>query len=140
MYRLKDVAMITGLTERTLRTYLRLGILKGKKEGRVWHFDMEELTDFLGHKAVKSAMESNRNTLVFDFLNDSFADDDMACVILHLEKGKSMKTANFFCDAVNKREGVKMRFDTLRGTNQVILVGKVDTVDAIVDEYQNLGE
>ena len=140
MYRLSDIAMITGLTERTLRTYLKFGILKGKKEGRAWCFDIDELTAFLEHETVKSAMRSNRNTLVFDFLNDSFADEDTACVILHLEKGKRQATAKFFCEAVNKREGVRMRFDTLRGTNQVILLGKVETVDEIVDEYQNLEE
>ena len=34
MYALSDLVLITGLTERTLRTHLKRGILKGQKEGR----------------------------------------------------------------------------------------------------------
>ena len=31
MYKLTDIALITGLTERTLRSYLKKGLLKGKR-------------------------------------------------------------------------------------------------------------
>ena len=42
----------------------------------------------------------------------------------------------FFCQAVNERKGLEMRFDTMRGLNRVILTGDVETVSEILCEYR----
>ena len=42
-YNLNEVAMITGLTTRTLRNYLKLCLLKGEKIDGNWSFTEEEL-------------------------------------------------------------------------------------------------
>lgn len=38
MYTLKQLALITGLTERTLRNYLRSELLTGEKRDGKWYF------------------------------------------------------------------------------------------------------
>lgn len=136
MYNIKDISLISGLTERTLRNYLKKGILVGEKQDGVWFFSEEQLMNFLDEAVVKAAMRANRNAILFDFLNDKFKSENSACILLHLPKDKSMSVATFFCDAVNKRSGLRMRFDTLNGLNQVILAGNLESVREVVEEYQ----
>ena len=42
-YDLNELAQMTGFTTRTLRTYLKQGLLHGEKVGGVWRFTPEEL-------------------------------------------------------------------------------------------------
>ena len=42
-YNLNEIAMITGLTTRTLRNYLKADLLKGAKISGSWSFTEEEL-------------------------------------------------------------------------------------------------
>jgi len=46
-YNLNQVAMITGLTTRTLRNHLSLGTLKGEKIDGNWSFTEEELEAYI---------------------------------------------------------------------------------------------
>lgn len=41
MYTIKDLSMISGLTDRTLRTYLKMGVLVGEKADGSWRFSEE---------------------------------------------------------------------------------------------------
>ena len=138
MYSLKDVALITGLTERTIRNYLSMGVLSGKKTDGVWHFTEEEIQAFLNHEYVKAALKSRRTATVFDFLKALNHEENSACVILHLPKENSRSVAKFFCDAVCKRQNVKMTFDQKKGANEVILSGDESVVFDIMDEYRSL--
>lgn len=42
-YTLNELAMITGLTTRTLRNYLKMNILNGEKIDGIWTFTEEDL-------------------------------------------------------------------------------------------------
>lgn len=42
-YTLNEVAMMTGLTTRTLRNYLKMNVLKGEKLDGIWNFTEEEI-------------------------------------------------------------------------------------------------
>ena len=136
MYNLKQLAMMTGLTERTLRNYLRLGILTGEKVDGVWQFTKEQVTTFYEKRVVKSAMKATRNAIIYDFLSDTFTCENSICAILHLPEDKPLAVAEFFCDAVNQRKNLNMRFDRLKGRNQVILVGDLQTVEEILADYR----
>ena len=49
MYTLKELAIMSSLTERTLRSYLKMGILGGKKEDGIWRFDEADIEAFAYH-------------------------------------------------------------------------------------------
>ena len=42
-YSIEDLATFTGLTDRTLRSYLKEGRLTGRKEDGAWRFTPEDL-------------------------------------------------------------------------------------------------
>ena len=63
-YTIEEVAVFTGLTDRTLRNYLREGRLTGTKEAGAWRFTPEDLDRLFQDGGVRRAMEANRSALV----------------------------------------------------------------------------
>ena len=138
MYNLKDLSMITGLTDRTLRNYLSTGILKGNKEQGTWQFTEEHIQAFLDHEYVKPAVKAKRNAILFDYLKMDTCKENTACIVLRLREDEAMKVSSFFCNAVNQRQGLAMTFDIEKGGNKVVLVGREETVFEILSEYHAL--
>ena len=136
-YSLNDLAMISGFTVRTLRTYLGTGLLKGRKENGVWCFSEEEIDSFLSEPYVKEGLRIKRNCVVFDFLADAAKKQARSCVILDLPvsgaEGKSI--SEFFCGRLNESSDAEFRFSMERGCVRVILTGAEDQVSRIMKEY-----
>lgn len=57
-YTMQDVAAMTGLTTRTLRSYQQQGFLRGEKENGVWRFTDEALEGFFQNPAVLPAIRA----------------------------------------------------------------------------------
>lgn len=138
MYTLKDLTMITGLTDRTLRNYLSAGILEGEKVQGVWQFTEEQIEAFVTHEYVKPAITAKRNAVLYDYLRSDGNKKNTACVVLHLREESSVAVSDFFCKAVCERHGLKMTFDREKGANKVILVGEEETVFDVLAEYHGM--
>ena len=67
-YTLNEIAMMSGFTTRTLRTYLNQGILNGEKNNGKWEFRTEDIEKFFADPYVKEGMRIKRTGIVFDFL------------------------------------------------------------------------
>lgn len=70
MYNINEVAVMTGLSTRTLRNYLKMGVLDGEKIDGVWQFSEEHLGEFLRNPVAAPSIQAKRNALIFDFLAD----------------------------------------------------------------------
>lgn len=67
-YTMQDVAAMTGLTTRTLRSYQQQGFLRGEKENGVWRFTDEALEGFFQNPAVLPAIRARQHSIVYDFV------------------------------------------------------------------------
>ena len=136
-YDLNQMAMITGLTTRTLRNYMKLGFLNGEKEDGVWRFSAEDLDSFLSNSAVKQAMKAKNNAVVYDFMADAYKKANRICIILDMpvDTLEAQETANFFCGRVNRGHDLDFRFSYERGLARYILSGAEDQVSDIMREY-----
>ncbi len=138
MYTINDLAMMTGLTTRTLRNYIRLGTLNGEKLDGSWRFTEEELERFFADPAVRQTLQAKRHAAVFDFLADTSKKTNRACVILDFavsdEEGKEISA--FFCKKMNS-DGADITFSygRDRGLSRVILSGSEDSVTGMVKAY-----
>ena len=135
MYSLKDLSMISGLTDRTLRNYLKTGVLTGEKRNGIWYFTEEQLQSFFDHEYVKPAIQAKQNAILFDYLKCDAEKKNTACIVLRLREDHSREVADFFCNAVNRRTGLTMKFDKSKGDNKVILSGTEETIYEILTEY-----
>ncbi|MBE6909661.1 MAG: MerR family transcriptional regulator [Ruminococcaceae bacterium] len=138
MYTINDLAMMTGLTTRTLRNYLKLGVLNGEKLDGSWRFTDEEIEAFFADAGVKQSMRANRHAVIYDFLADTSKKANRACVILDFavtdEEGREISA--FFCGKIN-RDGADITFSCGRdrGLSRVILSGSEDSVADILRAY-----
>lgn len=137
-YTLGHLTQFTGLTDRTLRTYLTNGILEGEKINGVWHFTDEQLDTFLHHPFVRPSILAKNNAIVSDFLQVPARAEDRACIILDLPGCDRAATAAFFCDAICAGDFRDLRF-AFDGIDmpRVILSGPMEQVLALVNSYKS---
>ena len=83
LYTIEDIANMTRLTSRTIRNYLKDGILEGKKIGGQWRFTM----NFFDNSKSKEEVRATQNNEVLDFLEWKNVDSQkevQICTIIDL--------------------------------------------------------
>lgn len=81
-YTIQDVAVMTGLNERTIRSYLAGGQLQGEKVDGAWRFTPEQFGSFLEQDMVRASVQAKANAIVYDFLITGRRKEGAACLIL----------------------------------------------------------
>ena len=139
-YNLNELAMITGFTTRTLRTYLSRGLLDGEKGNGVWQFSAEDVERFLNEPFVKEGLRIKRNAVVFDFLAETSKKSGRACVILDLPVGilEGQKISNFFCEQMCRATDATFCSGMDGGVFRVILSGDRAQVAQIMKNYESM--
>ena len=87
MYTVEDIAKMTSLTDRTIRNYLRNGLLKGRKIGGQWRFSVQDIKNFLDSSEVIDKLSSEYKREVLDFIdnvNTKISGERQSCVIVDL--------------------------------------------------------
>ncbi len=141
-YKLNDLALMTGLTTRTLRNYLKMGILKGERIDGIWNFTEEEIAEFFDNPYVISGVQAKNRAIVFDFLTQNKKQQNEICSIIDLciDEKKAEEISTFFCEKVGKRneERIKVACERKGACLRVILRGPADLVMEILNEYYHL--
>ena len=137
-YNIKAVTLITGLTDRTIRNYISLGILEGEKINGLWHFTPAQVESFIRHPAVRPSIQAKNNAIVYDFLLDTSKKEPAVCIILDLPDADPKETAEFFMYAINNGtefRDLEFSFDAVYETPRVILKGSVGQNMNLVNRY-----
>ena len=140
-YTLNDLARMTGLTTRTLRNYLKMGVLKGERMEGVWKFTEEDVAEFFDNPYVISGVQAKNRAIVFDFLAENKKQSNEICTIIDLcvDQREAEEVADFFCEKVsNREERIKVSFEKNGTYVRVILRGFEDTVMEILNAYYHL--
>lgn len=140
-YTIEDVAAFTGLTDRTLRTYLKEGRLTGSKEDGTWRFAPEDLERLFRDGGVRRAMEANRNAVIYDFLLGG-PDEDRCCAVrdIPVPDGGEEALRTRLVERVNREAGqVKFTYSygvdrRGRGSARTILAGPTCVVREILTD------
>ncbi len=70
LYSVEEIAQMTSVTTRTIRNYLRNGILKGRKIGGQWRFSMEDIETMMNQ--TNGAFQENSRRIVRDFIDSVY--------------------------------------------------------------------
>lgn len=135
MYTLSDLSVFTGLTDRTLRNYLKTGLLCGDKSDGTWRFTQEQIAEFIQHPSIKPIIKTKHHAPLFDFVADGKKNENALCIVLDLIGSNLMAKANFLCEAVNAHPGVHFTFSKEQNRARIILTGKEDAVTDIMRAY-----
>lgn len=138
-YTINQLAMMTGFTTRTLRNYIKMGILVGDKEDGIWKFSTEDLEKFISDPNVASSLKSKKNAQVFDFLTNDTKKENHICTImdLYIEDEEFKEVSEFFCRVMNSGKVQCTQYSMQRKGNNVriILTGPEDVITSIMDQY-----
>ena len=138
---IKHLTLLTGLTDRTIRSHINAGFLQGEKIDGLWHFTPEQVEAFLHHPAVRPGIVAKNNALVYDFLADVKKKAREACVVLDLPDADPKATAEFFCYLISTGDfhNINFAFDSVLPVPRVILKGDAAAVLRLVNEFEQSG-
>lgn len=141
-YQISQLALMTGLTDRTLRNYLASGILQGEKIDGVWQFTEEQIEQFFRHPSVRPSILAKNNSLVYDFLIEDHAKASEMCVILDVPEQNQDTISAYFCNAISNSDyrNIRFTFDGIAGSSRVILRGNTDDVLELVNGFRGISE
>lgn len=116
MYTIDDIATMTALTTRTLRTFLKNGTLVGRKIGGQWRFTEEEVEAFMDNDNTKNVIVDENRQEVVDFLdgvNTGFEGAIQVCTIVDIYD--SMETCEArsaeLCEMIGAYSGGYLKFN-----------------------------
>ncbi|MCR4633648.1 MAG: MerR family transcriptional regulator [Erysipelotrichaceae bacterium] len=139
-YDINQLALMSGFTTRTLRTYLSQGILNGTKENGIWRFSEEEVDRFFSDPYVKEGLRIKRNNLVYDFLGQRHTKEKRTCVVLDVPAGlvEGNKISALFCKEMEAAQDVVFNYIYEEGACRIILSGKEEEVMRLLEAYRKL--
>lgn len=135
-YLIKHLVMFTGLTERTIRSYLASGILRGEKINGLWHFSPEQVEAFICHPAVRPSILTKNHAAVYDFLLANKKENCEMCLILDIP-GSKKEIAEYFCYRISNEDfhNIQFSFDGVAKVPRVILKGAAEEVLRLVNGF-----
>lgn len=139
-YTIGHLVQFTGLTDRTIRNYISMGLLKGEKFNGIWHFSPEQVEEFMRNPSVKPSILAKNNAKVYDFILDTKKTGCQACIILDLPGEEEEKIMEYFCDNISRGEyqNIEFSYESLNDLPRIILKGATDDVLRLVNGYSTL--
>ncbi|WMJ21897.1 helix-turn-helix domain-containing protein [Paludicola sp. MB14-C6] len=122
LYTVDEIATMTSLTTRTIRNYLRNGILKGRKLGGQWRFTTQDIQNFMNSGEVLSEMAKEQKQSVLDFIdgvNTDMKGNTQICTIADLyvsqsvAKEKCDQLCNLIC-SIKDEDNVTYKYDYVK--------------------------
>lgn len=130
-YTIEDVAQMTGLSSRTIRTYRKMGLLEGALQGNTWTFTPEQVGKLLNEPYVQGAIEAKRNAIWTDFLQDTGKQVPSLCTTADFPV-TGAQGANALLDRLLEQlpAGVRMNYcyDHRRNLVRIYLSGPKDLI------------
>lgn len=141
-YTINEVAAMTGLTTRTVRNYLKSGLVSGEKINGVWLLSSEDFCDMLNNPAVKPSIKAKNNAVIYDFLADDRKKTNKICTVidLYVEDDEADEISQVFCNFINNNceiEDLTFKFEKNGKNVRVILSGSDEAVMEILNRYYN---
>ena len=138
-YTLSDLALMSGLNDRTLRNYLSTGVLQGEKVDGKWQFTEEQGKAFMSHPMVKQSIQTKSNAIIYDFLSDDRKSEPECCMVIDIPTNHRADVSGFFCRKITFEPYTNIRFSYNRcgKVSRVIIKGYLQDVIKIVSEFQS---
>ncbi len=141
-YTINEISTMTGLTTRTIRNYLKSGLINGEKVNGIWTFSSEDFSDMLTNPVIKPSIQAKNNAVVYDFLVDNRKKTNKICTVIDLCVGdaESNEISDFFCDTINnlpESGNLTFKYEKNGRNTRIILSGTEETVIDILYKYYN---
>lgn len=138
LYTVEEVAKKTGLTDRTIRNYLKDGKLKGKKVGGQWRFTADDVEALFRDPVEETAQSENRLDRIMP--SPCAQNDPDVCAIVEYtcQAAQAKELAARICaeidDPANSYSGCRFEYvyNEKEGRAQYIIRGGADFAAAML--------
>lgn len=132
LYTVKDVALMTGLTERTIRNYIKDGRLKGKKIGVQWRFTEEDINRLFEDENISNNITENNHDNVLKFLKGK-VEPNTGAMVLNVpvtNKEELEKRVQKILEFINQSKNLKFSYQYFEKDSvaQFILIGNIKVI------------
>ncbi len=129
MYKLTDLILMFGISERTLRRHISKGILPGTKMGGIWHFDEEQIKEYLNSGLSFDELKRRGNRDIIDFINDS-RDIKIknACLILDKKELSTLKKNKIVMHSNKIKGPFKFKYHKYKQFHRFVLIGDIESI------------
>lgn len=87
LFTIADIAEMTSLSDRSIRNYLRNGLLTGQKVGGQWRFTSQDIMNFFHRSDVSASVNKQWKLDILDFIdgvNPASEGERQACTVVDL--------------------------------------------------------
>lgn len=137
-FNIDDIAMMTGLSTRTIRNYIADGFLVGDKSSGVWQFSPAQVDAFLQNKTVQPTLRSKKNAIVYDFIGNKPTGETRICIVLDVPRNDLQRASTLFCKYISSCEPkseLHFAADPIGNGGRIILSGADSDVLDMLNRY-----
>ena len=142
LYTVSDIAQITGLTERTIRNYIKDGKLQGKKVGVQWRFTEEDIGNLFEDSSVSSEVMENNYEKITKFIKQKpIAGTGVVVVNEFAEDEKELEIkVNKIIDFINENKDFRFSYQYFKEDKiaQFILIGDIKLIEGFVEKRREV--
>lgn len=137
-YTIEGIAAMTGLSARTIRSYVASGQLEGVKVDGVWQFTPEQFGDFLCQDMVRQSVQAKANGIVYDFLLAERRPEHAACLVWDwpVEGGEAEEQLRGRLMELTNRLELRCAYRFENGFARAILTGGPEAVGKVLTELK----
>ena len=143
-YTVSDVARIMHMTERTIRNYLKDGILKGTRVGGQWRFSRDDLEDLIQNSTFRKKVKDNASQKAKDYIDRKVAilGDLTVCAVIDYKHEDQDYLDKLECQAgkiVSEYKGnVHLTAISENGIGRCTIIGTIECVTRVLEVFKTI--
>ena len=142
-FTVRDVVAMTGLSERTIRRYLRDGKLSGTKLGGVWRFNKADIEAMFVRRELDHDITTKTGDAIHRFIRGEHEHiaPIQACLIVDVN-GVNNRAFDAVKQAVEyvvkAHEGIKAKLIPTRDAVRITVIGHLDQIDTFTNALKRI--
>jgi len=139
MYTLAELSKLTKLSNRSLRRFVKNGILKGVKNGKNWGFTFDEVVEFFYSPITSNILKIKFASRVKKFAFEEVSNVDRSLFLFELRDiEKVLLDAIFeYIPSYESEYGVEILFFVRDGVPQIFCLGKSKSVAEAMEDFRS---
>lgn len=138
-YSINDISLMSGLTSRTIRNYIEMGLLEGEKVSGQWQFSSDQVRQLFEHPFVKPSIQAKKNALVLDFIADTHKKTGQICLIYDIPGENSWQIAHRIIPLYNDggyANDLQLSIESDKMSSRIILKGQSEDVLHLINAFK----
>ncbi len=138
-YNLAELALMTGYSTRSLRTFYKQGLLTGAMEAGKYSFSEEDVENFIAQPFILSGIQTKTRMHVQHFLEEEHTQKPATCLIHDVPgRERAVQLNNILTEYINREQPEEFTYtyllDEKKDVGRFIFIGSAKEVSAVLEK------